>query len=278
MSFLELSFRHKEINFTFNCNSSSEVEDMRWLLPIFPKKKFFALLNGFKHAQEILLKYNISLLAEGGTYIGAIRNKGFLPFDDDVDVYYDFSNFDQLNDTQSQLHKDLETFDLWIEVYEKVEFKVRYGKSKSTSLVVLEAMPYHINTTSNKVVLRYKNPSFTFTLDHSRIFPLQKMPFNDFYVYGPKDNQYYFRNKIMKDDRDGNLFKSMEEYMQNIVIGHSHQCDVDRIVRFPSTCLSWYDPKNLQDLPYPAEICGHRKNKGLKYWISRIWRKIRVRN
>lgn len=44
------------------------------------------ILNLFKEFDRICTQYNIPYYAIGGTCIGAIRHKGFIPWDDDMDV------------------------------------------------------------------------------------------------------------------------------------------------------------------------------------------------
>lgn len=45
------------------------------------------IFNLLKEIDEICKKYNITYYAAGGTTIGAARHKGFIPWDDDADIY-----------------------------------------------------------------------------------------------------------------------------------------------------------------------------------------------
>ena len=45
-----------------------------------------ALLSAFDHIFEICQKHRISLMLVGGTALGAVRHRGFIPWDDDLDV------------------------------------------------------------------------------------------------------------------------------------------------------------------------------------------------
>ena len=47
---------------------------------------------------EICKKYNIEYFLEAGSCLGAIRHKGFIPWDDDIDVDMDLTNFDKFRE------------------------------------------------------------------------------------------------------------------------------------------------------------------------------------
>ena len=45
------------------------------------------LLQLFRELDEICKKNNLRYVMAGGTAIGVVRNEGFIPWDDDVDIY-----------------------------------------------------------------------------------------------------------------------------------------------------------------------------------------------
>ena len=53
------------------------------------------LLQLFREVDAICKKHNLRYVMAGGTLIGALRNEGFIPWDDDVDIYMPKSDWDK---------------------------------------------------------------------------------------------------------------------------------------------------------------------------------------
>ncbi len=62
------------------------------------------LMDIAKAVNSILAKYKIPFVMAYGTMLGAIRHKGFIPWDDDMDFYVPFSRYDEIFEI---LHKEL---------------------------------------------------------------------------------------------------------------------------------------------------------------------------
>ena len=56
------------------------------------------LLELLKLLDGICKKYNITYYAAGGTVIGAVRHGGFIPWDDDIDVYMTRDEFNRFRE------------------------------------------------------------------------------------------------------------------------------------------------------------------------------------
>jgi lipopolysaccharide cholinephosphotransferase len=54
------------------------------------------LLETFKFAQQFFKQHNLRYVACGGTVLGAVRHNGFIPWDDDIDIYMPREDYNRL--------------------------------------------------------------------------------------------------------------------------------------------------------------------------------------
>ena len=63
----------------------------------FPKKEFHVkLIDTFKELVDFLENNNLNYCLACGTMLGAIRHKGLIPWDDDIDIYMPRSDYNKL--------------------------------------------------------------------------------------------------------------------------------------------------------------------------------------
>ena len=67
------------------------------------KKK---ILETFKYTKSILERHNLKYIACGGTVLGAIRHQGFIPWDDDIDIYMSREDYNKLIQLNAESEKE----------------------------------------------------------------------------------------------------------------------------------------------------------------------------
>lgn len=63
------------------------------------------LLDTFKFTRSFLEQNGMRYVACGGTVLGAVRHKGFIPWDDDIDIYMPRADYERLMTMNAELNK-----------------------------------------------------------------------------------------------------------------------------------------------------------------------------
>lgn len=72
-----------------------------------PGKRFKEqILHVFKYLVGFLEQHNLRYVACGGTVLGAVRHKDFIPWDDDIDIYMPREDYEKLLNMKAETRKD----------------------------------------------------------------------------------------------------------------------------------------------------------------------------
>lgn len=183
------------------------------------------LLKTYKYFSEFCKNNGISYCAAGGTMIGAVRHHGFIPWDDDIDVYMKRPDYDRFIALSSQLTEtEFEILDPSTPGYYCAHAKFSHRHS---TIWEFKGIPFVFGAYIDVFVLDYEDGDYG---DVAR----KRMD------YAKKVNQFYLcsnhhpTKEIRKLFLQGALKKSLWYVCQRIFWGSFHSLLKRAILRKPT--------------------------------------------
>jgi len=203
------------------------------------------LLDLFKFTVSFLKEHDLKYIACGGTVLGAVRHKGFIPWDDDIDIYMprgDYNKLLSLKNDLKQKDKDI------VSIYTDNGYYLPFAKITDLNTTIWEwkELPFIIGNYIDIFPLN------GFDCSNEEIIKIQKKARKLFYAY----------QSTLTKDSFFNIFKHLYK-------GHSGQA-----VRTLQSFLPLSSEKTLKSfIEYEKKYMSGKGAKCVSQyqWLGRVF-------
>ena len=145
------------------------------------------LLEVFQFAKEFFQQHNLRYIGCGGTVLGAIRHKGFIPWDDDIDLYMPRKDYEQL----LQLAPEFQGTG-----YELLHWDNQTLNSQLSTLNSQYYMPFAKIADCHSTIWEFRHLPFLFGVSID-IFPLDEFDEADEVITARQYRSHYYFDKYL---------------------------------------------------------------------------------
>ena len=156
------------------------------------------LLEVFQFAKEFFQQHNLRYIGCGGTVLGAIRHKGFIPWDDDIDLYMPRKDYEKLLSLASELqgtgyellHWDNQT------LTSQSSYSLPTREGQGGSLNSQYYMPFAKIADCRSTIWEFRHLPFLFGVSID-IFPLDEFDEADEVITARQYRSHYYFDKYL---------------------------------------------------------------------------------
>ena len=247
--------------------------------PVLSRTSFGKMVRISEDTFAVLKQNRVQFLPKGGTFIGAVRSGGIIPWDDDMDIYFEHISDSNVTTGMPQSIDNTAALQTSFAQLRAKGWKVLDGLNKEGEFSVCDDGRGGNSTVcltgiswcrSNNMVTYRCALSITFKQDVERVFPLVWSKWHSSEISVPKNPLWFWQDVAMPDQREGKMTATdqWDTAMNNVAIrdrGHhkvkwKRHAEKRQISKIPF--LSGYDPALWErTLPWRCTRRGDLSNK-----------------